>query len=523
MSTSTLLRRYAIVSAAISLSVAQVSAASIQAPLSEPEARQFLSLVQEGKLPEAIALEKEASKKRTKDWLPHAALAYCAWRQGDILTAIPEGKTAVRLAPSNLMALTNLAKMEESLDNCIAAIPLYKRIEKLAPTDWQPKLGLARCYLKLEKEQDALTLLSKMAAQKNTCFDWHFELADTYLRSASPALAAEAATTALSLATTPEQNSRAKIQLMMALLRAKQSDRARELMTDVFKDGQPRDYELFVRAAAALVPATSPAAATILMNSARQNLLQSEDADGFYRLGRIFEDKATFVAYDKDKFAAWMRHAEAAYSGALTLDSMQARYHLALAGTLQELGKSDDARAELAKAQALDSFDSLAPFLLAQLTAPKVEASSTAADSRANRQSKQMNLTTVRFTMTGLDCTCHIAKVEAALTKVNGVAFAGVSRALPHNGVLLVDKSATPLAEVFSACLKSFEAGPTLKTPVSFAFAVTSQHPLTRAQDAVRIAQNTRYGEIVQFYNQFKAVEPVVPVTLQDERAISLK
>src|SRR5271170_114730 len=92
---------------------------------SDAVTRQAVSLFKEGKLQDAVELEDKVVKEKSKDWLPHAAMSFFYWQQGNVLDAVTEGQKAVRYAPHNERALTNLGHMYQLLEGYQDAIPLY--------------------------------------------------------------------------------------------------------------------------------------------------------------------------------------------------------------------------------------------------------------------------------------------------------------------------------------------------------------------------------------------------------------
>ena len=99
-----------------------------------------------------------------------------------------------------------------------------------------------------------------MIAQNNKTFDWFYQISEISLQIDEPKLAAEAATKALGIATTPEQKSAGAAQLLLALLRDNQLDRAKALMDHVFNQCHPDNIELYLRCASMLLPVEDPLA-----------------------------------------------------------------------------------------------------------------------------------------------------------------------------------------------------------------------------------------------------------------------
>lgn len=496
----------------------QPVAAADQSPL-DPLSAQAADAFKKNQLLEAVDLEERAVKENPQDWLRHSALSFYYWQQGNVITSITEGETAVKLNSQNELLLTNLAKMKEGLDDWAGAIPLYEAAKKVAPEDWVPVLGLARCYLKGGQEDKCLSLLQTMATEDGKDFAWYQELGDTYLRLDKPALAVNATAKATKLALTPEQKAANSSQLMMALLRDNQIEPARALEKQVFATAHPRDYELYVRAGAALLNPAKPSSADMLVQSAEENLTTSDDGDGFFRLGRVFEQKADLVAKDATKYSAWMALAGAAYRKAIALNvqqpAVQAKYHVALVGLLEREGNLAGMTEELSQAKLMDQFGQLAPFLQRYVSA--ATATTTSAEKKPAISQKNhcdVNLTSVNFHINGLNCACQISRAEEALGKVPGVGFVHVIPNLkPYQGTLLVDESTTSVKELFVKAAETFrEVYKAMKTPLEADYEVFATKPVKSIESAVRIAQDCELGDALKFFNSFKPVTPVMPV-----------
>ena len=464
-------------------------------------------LFRQGKLQEAAALAQTAVVAAPDNWLSHATLSYLAWQQGNVLLALDEAEESNRLSSGNLVALTNLAKMKDALEDSSRAIKFYEQAAKLAPEDCSVQLGIARSYYKLGQSENALAVLTEMLHRPDKDFDWYYQVADAYLQFGKPDLAAQATTKAIKVAVKSEQVSAGTTQLLLALLRDGQFERAKALRERVFRRCHPDNYELYVRAASTLLPAANPASATNLVNAAVANLLTVDNAEGFYRLGRVFEDRSSSVSYDVRKHDDWLKHAGVAYRRAVALDPMQARYQLALAGILDQQGEKFQALAALNQAKMLDPMNKLPPAVVAKIA--------------ANEAPAPAKLSSVRFSIKGITCGCRVTKVQGALSKIDGVAFANISYQQSYEGLILVDESLVSTNEVFSRCRESFGSDPNLKIPELITFEVISSEKVDSMENAVRIAQNAQYGDPLQFYVQLRAVEPVMPVPGPSELASS--
>lgn len=479
--------------------------------------KQAAEFYAQGKIQEAAELSEKAAAEQPSDWLSRAALSFYAWQQGDIIKAVDEGSKAVELAPSNYIAVLNLALVKEGLEDLTGAIPLYEKARTIDPNNYVPVIGIARCQIKLGKETEGLQTLQEMSAANGKEFDWYYELADTYLRINKISLASPVAAKAMPLAKTPEQKSQARMLAMLAFIQNNQLKEAAALKDDVFNKSTPRDYELYIRTLSGLVPETDPESAKRLLEIARTNLFTEEDSEGFYRMGRVAEEKAEKCKGDSAKYEAWLANAEIAYRRAISLFTGQsfqrAKFYMGLASVLDQQGKLEELSKALGSAIAINRFDTLAPFLRSQLEHAKPDA-----------KHCPIQLDNVSFKIDNLNCNCQISKVEDTLNHVDGVAFARIlSTSNPYEGMILIDQSKTAVKDAFAQTTEKIKAlYATLKTPISPNFIQISSTPISSATAAIALEQQTQNGAATAFFNSFKAVVPFEPLTLERRRLAGL-
>jgi tetratricopeptide (TPR) repeat protein len=490
-------RRFATATAScvIVIGTCLFNCANAQAASSDQVTDEAISLLREGKLQEAVDLQEQVIKAQPKTWLPHAALSYMYWQQGNAPDAIIEGQKAVRYAPQNAIALINLAHMHQALESHSDAIPLYERAAQADPHNWVPPVCLSRCYAKGHQSEKALQILNDMAKQSGESFSWYFQLGNAYLIMDKHDLAISPFTTAVSLAETPTEKNAASTRLFLALLRDNQIARARPMQEHIFSDFRPDDSELYARTAAQLLRNSEPESGQQLLKFALENLRATNDSDGFFRLGKIFEQKAVEVSTDNKLRQGWLDNAETAFQQAIELNPGQAKYHLALAATLWQKTKTQEAANELREASSFNRFDPLAPYLMASFT---------------GSNSASPKLVAVNFGINGLTCGCHITKITEGFSKIEAVVFANISALKPYSGTILVDESVMPLKEVFEKCPQlAFGSSEALKEPITFE--VKSQENLTSLDAAVRIALNAKDGDVLKYPRPFDLLPPVMP------------
>lgn len=426
-----------------------------------------------------------AASQATPRWLTHATAAYTSWQEGDVVSAQMEAEAAVKLAPRNLLALTNYAAICEALDDCATALPLYERAGKIDPNSQVAWLGRVRCNSKLGRPADALAVLQEMSGLERSSFDWYFELAQTCLQMDEPRLAEQAAARAFALASNRKQKGDACEQRMLALLREGRLDEARAIERDLFTVYQPKDYEVYVRAAAVLTD-KDPNSADELLSAATRNLDQLDDGEGLYRLGRIFELKGG---------DAWLQRAEVAFRRAIVLNPRMGKFHVGLAGVLGQKGASAEMKSELAAATSLDGSDFLAKHL----------------SSLPEERLAKLGMTRIEFQLRGLNCACHVGKLAAALRNVDGVAFADASAREPYDACVIIDEKIVSFSDAAAkAKQKAFEGMKDSFTSVEFV--EKRRGKCDTAFQAIVAAQQAMDGDVLHFMHQFGGIQPVMPV-----------
>lgn len=485
--------------------------------LNEDLTSEALVLFEKGLLNDAMVVAQKAAEQSPAKWQAHATLAHLSWKQGDIVLALKEAELASSLAPSNPKLLENLARMNEVLGDFSTAGAVYKQMMSVSNSS-AAGVGLARCMARLpDKKQEAILTLAEMASAPAKDSTWYMQIADTYLQLGESKLAWQTASKATKRAKNSEQEQQSRSLLLFALLRDNQEKAAASLADLVFsKNCDSKSCELFVLASQKLLNPEDTSRALRILNCAEKNLTSRDDADAFFRIGRLFQENASRCSGQQKKYDAWVNLAQEAYARATKLEPEQGRYHLALASTIARQGQIDRFVDELNKAKTFDQFDSLAPFFLSCLSAQR--------DSKTDI-ANQMRLTKVAFKLKGVNCSCHLSKVERTLAEQSSVAFACIRRpeyssnpfnsesenkAQEYEGTLFVHEPSTPIEEIFSRCSKEFFLQP--KQKGSFEFEMVGSVPLNGIEEAVRIAHNSKYPDPAHFINQIRVIEPTFPV-----------
>ena len=470
--------------------------------------RRASDLSSQGKLQDALELETKAAKMKPKSWLAHAALAYLLSRAMRLPEAFAEAQMAARLAPRQLLPQTNLAQLQYLNGQFSDAAQTYQRDKQLVPTDWLFGIGLAQTYLRTGRDAEGLAILHGMATHSNNSFDWYYHVGETCIQLNELTIAQEAARNAFSRATTAEQKSASIDQLFLALILDNQLDRARSMMDEVFHQYKPLQPEIYVRAASTLLPVIDPASGKNLLRAAAAAMQSKEYSDVFYRLGRVFEDKADFMSYDATKRSAWNDSAAEAYDRAIALNPYEAKYFFALAGILDRQRKTSQMLEELKKASVSSHWNKLASYLISKTSPSSGDtASGNFGSPGAQSRAYALNLTEVVFDLNGVSCSCKLSSFERVLNNLGGVAFEAIVRNQPFQATVLVDQSVTPVEEIFAQVKKCPEyPGVTCK--------MISSKPVTSAADAIAIAQRLNEGGYLTFERTVSPFWPVMPVEL---------
>lgn len=463
--------------------------------------KQALGLFGEGKLEQAVSLEEKAVKGEPDNWLVHSVLSYLYWQQGNVPDSIVEGQRAVKQAKDNAMPLINLGHIFQTLASYVEAIPCYEAACKKDPDNWVPWIGLARCYIGSERQSEALAVLEKMSERNVANFDWNYRLGETYLKVDKPAKAITPLTQASSLAKSTEQKSLSQGLLLTALLRNNQNYQAEAIKDQCFKDAMPKTYEPYIRAASALLPAADPEKGNALFQIAKENLQASSDSEGFFRLGRVFEEKANSIKDDTAKRNAWLDIAATALNQSIELTPGIAKNYLALAAVSEQQGKHKEMLEEISQAKSYDGFDMVPPFLLASA-----------------KETGTLHLAAVRFKINGLTCGCQASRIEQVLRSVNKTALVRFSHLKPYEGVVLVDPEKTSIEKALSEPIaNAFAKMPDI--PAHPAFEVVSQEPVESVWQSMLITDKARFGDVLEFPKQFDPMHPVMPSILLTEHS----
>lgn len=457
---------------------------------------------------EASSLQNQVLKSEQSDWLAHATAACLMWRQANLYEAVREGKEACRLAPDNKVVLMNLGLMLQSTEEFDAALACYERAGRIDPRHFLPYLGQARCWVMKGDEVKGIEILKEMSTKKDAGFDWYYTAGQTCLKIKQNALAETLIRSAMNAAKTPDQLSSARNSLFLIDLRENKVDEARELCKKVFSEYPPKDAEIYVRAAAALLNASDTVKGKELLSCAIKNLKIKQDSKAFFLLGRIFQEKARESSTKRVK-DGWLKAASNAYTQAIAMAPKTAESLLARADVLMQEGKLSEMIADLKTAKDVSKADPLPEFVLDNF----VE------DSSANKvRLKPSKIVKAKVSIVGLSCDCHLSKLLVTMRNIKGLACVSASGRKVFSGEIIYSPSVISMDDLISkTCTDFFKVLPPKKSEEPLSIKVLEEESVS-LPDVFKHACDTRFGPVLSFqeslvdyYNRFNDIQPTVP------------
>ena len=462
-----------------------------------------------------MSFSGSAAATEQSKWLEHETASCAKWRQANLYDAITEGKEACRLAPDNLVALLNLGLMLQATEDYDAAIACYDKAGKINPAHYLPYLGTARCWIMRGEEAKGIKILTEMSLKKDAGFDWYYAGGQTSLKIKQNELAESFFTSAMSAASTVNQRSDARNSLFLIELRSNKLEQARELYKKVLTECPPKTAEPYVRAAATLLKTEEPAQGKELLSSTAKNLTTIQDADAFFQLGRIFQERAREAAAKSDKDSknyrvSWLAAASDSYTRAIDLAPKEADYRLARADVLMQEGKLSEMVADLKVAKELSPPDPLPSFVVDNLTD----------NTGKGLRMKPTKLVKAKLTIVGLSCDCHLSKFLGTMRNIKGVAFIAASGRKVFLGEIIYAPSIMPVADLIEKTKSDFfKAMPPMKSATPLSVEVTEEKPIANLDDVFKLACDARRGPIlsyheslVDFYNRFNDIKPSISI-----------
>ncbi|MFA7340313.1 MAG: hypothetical protein WC028_26260 [Candidatus Obscuribacterales bacterium] len=467
---------------------------------------------------EVISSQDHALEAEQSDWLTHATASCLMWRQANLYQAIREGKEACRLAPDNAVVLINLGLMLQATEEYDAAMACYERAGRIDTAHYLPLLGTARCWIQKGDEANGIKILKDMSNRKDAGFDWYYAAGQTCLKIKQNDLAESLIKSAISTATTPEQMSNARNSLFLIELRGNKLTQVRDLYKEVFADS-PKDAEIYVRMASAILKADDPARGKELLSCAIKNLKATQDSKAFFQLGRIFQDRAREASAKgrakglaKDLKASWLEVAGAAYTQAIEMAPKVSDYFLARADLFMQEGKLSAMIADLKAARDLGTADPLPSFILDNL----------AGDSTAKgMRLKTTKLAKAKLSIAGLSCDCHLSKFLGTMRNINGVAFISASGRKVFSGEIIYAPSIISIEDLIAKTQTDFfRILPPKKSAEPLSIQVLAQEPVANLTDVFKLTCEARHGPVVSFEeslvdycNRFNDIQPTLPTS----------
>ncbi|HEY9679168.1 MAG TPA: hypothetical protein V6C76_14260 [Drouetiella sp.] len=489
------------------LVLSSVSSISYAAPTKDNTAvdatmKKVIALADQDKSDSAVDLGNQAIKTAPDYWLPYAVVSVVEWRRGKLQNGLKQAKEAVRLSPDSELTNLNFAIMNQQLGYFETAIPGFKKAMKAAPNDWIPRLGLVHALIGTSNSAEAINVLDQMSTKTDGNFDWWYHLADGYSILKKSKQAADAAQHAVAAATTPETKTKARATLLVELVRANELDKAHAVKADLL-NAKIKQGNVYTCCLDSLCDAKDPSYGRTIIDTAINAGVA--DADDFFKLGQISEQKASTAGLDSNTRNAWLDNAEAAYKTANKILPGDLKSLLGLAGVADRKGKKDEMLGYLAKVKSMTSTDALVPYLMARVKASGNDLAGKLRESLTGEQEKpyQLNLVKEDFQMDNLQCNCHLGAIAYQLKQQNGVKFVAITnKEKPIKGMLLVDQ-AYGSSEAIANVVKS-EPKLTIKP--------LTTTPVLTVSDAIRLSQSTPDATQVSMTWSFTTEPPKMPV-----------
>lgn len=451
--------------------------------------KQTAELMANDRLDDAAQVANGSVARFPKSWLAHLNLSYIAWRQGNVVQALDEARAALDLEPQNPATSINLANMQEALGSCSDALTIYNALTKRDPSDLSAALGVARCELRLGQVDEGKAELNKLVSEPSKPYQWYYQISEIYQQANDAPAASNAADKAVAAAVTADEKQRAEMQLYISLLNAGDLTRAASLKDRLLRSSIHKNEEFFVLTTRLCATAEQ---ATELVDIAAANLHDNEDADAFFRIAQILQDKAREAPAAVRN--SWLSPAATACAQALKLAPEQVRANVALSAIYDRRGEKSESLAELQKAQNADPND---PFLnhLALVTGSP-------------------SFAEVRFLVKGLDCGCRLSRIVSTLRNLPGVLFSSPSSDNEYEMCVIIDPQVTSARAVIDECKsKAFATLPT-KEPVKAEYELRSERPIGTRADAICLVQKHLYRNPIEFLHFFKDVAPPTPAQI---------
>lgn len=268
--------------------------------------------------------------------------------------------------PESAVKFFNLGMTEQSQGHHRQAIAYFEKSRAKDPENWKACLAEATSLMITDRQLESIALLQTMFTQAPDSFDKQYQLCQALLYFNKTEMALNAASKAVKLAGTREEQSKSLVQLYLCLIRANQADRAQKLQQQIFEECKPADERVYIYAAE-IAPVTNPDIAKNILDNATINLDKTENSGTFFRLAQIFDTRSKFVAYDSTKYGAWLKNSEAAYQQALKLNANPPVYRIALAANAAEQSNKSELINELLLAHQTEPQDQLPGYLLSKL------------------------------------------------------------------------------------------------------------------------------------------------------------
>lgn len=388
-------------------------------------------------IPAAIATEKEAIAAAEHYWLPHAGMVYLMM-QGDkrrAMDALKEASLSL-YGKHGAVAERNSAKLFQQIRWNPPALKALEAAAVMEPDNWKVNLALADLQSNMGASDKALKTLDGIKPEALNSFEVADQVGSRYLAIDQFEKARDVLAKAYALAPTDEDKKDVIDRQFITAL--KMNDLAllkstAPQVSEVFKNQRP---DLYIEAKVIL--AETPAQADPVLEQAANLRLPQDKGQVFFAAGRQLSKKA--LAAEGETRKEWLKKASVAYRNAISRNTSDMAYRVALASTLEQLNDSQAVLQVLSELK-----ESLSPgaeeLKLAGLdpveTSKKisdfnkynlVKAFEPVKDAAPNAIAYRSNARELKYRILKASCACHAKSMKRALVQEPGVLFVGTSK-----------------------------------------------------------------------------------------------
>ncbi|CAN5540031.1 hypothetical protein BH10CYA1_BH10CYA1_18430 [soil metagenome] len=410
--------------------------------------------------------ERPTNPQASKTWRDHNKLACELWKSKLYSQAQAEAISACRLAPTEAIARTNLAAINQTLSLLPDAIRQYETALRIEPNNQRARTGLAQCLAIAGNRNASLRELAIAAKGPRSDQQLTVAIAQLYSKLGLPQLAIDTIRNGfkgLSDSHVDRQVQRLASEcLLLSALKAKDVTLATQLFGPVLTNS-PSDPQVYIESAKYLCNKGSTKEARQILAAAIND--KGYCAQLFFDLAQIFESKAGLClesadASDHEQRDAWLNLAEQCLKQSISANPSEAKYHVALASCLDMHNKISEAVTELTSVA--PSKQDVIHFDKSDLAKPSNDLAANIKALLVNKTGSDQNcqsiyLRCVRFNIDNLSCGCRLNLLESQLRAKYGVVCVNVFHDGSHGVLLVYNPKKTTFKDSISRTLKGSE------------------------------------------------------------------